>query len=610
MSENTNHNGRKQSNRRSQTTGTTRRSFMKAASAGAVAAGLGTSMMGSASAAGINLPPLARDGNKIVDPSGNEVILRGVSIADPGEQSRDWRGQTAPETFELATDQSEGWYNRIIRVPIQAEFIAAGTEAPAPEQMPHGDDWGPLLPGAFDASDVEWYCQTYIDELVELGRQQGAYVMLDYHRHYPVFHNEEHSEYDISDDIWICSSDGGEDWRDPDVCGERGVLWHGEDQVDDIWNLIDDQNILEAFELDEDDIFLEPASVSNALDDELHTFWEVVADRYAEDMHVVFDVYNEPTGPYGGDWGGQHRTAGELSNPVAAPGEAEGDYDVTQPGMKGWYDLWVDRAQPWIDTVEDNAPGHIVTIGNPRWSQYTYWAPHNEFDAEHMCYTSHVYTQDDMRPLDEKIGPATEQVPVFFSEFGWMDHDGLVPTPWMDGSREEFGPEFEQFMESHDVHPICWCFDHSWEPNFFDHGDPGPGGAQGAPDADDWMDHLIDTTPGQFWHEYVQEKEGDRDQPVDGDTAYPDGDTGPNSCHGLSAGECYGDTDTPTPGEPQDTTGDGLYNDITGSGSTTTSDVTEFFSGFTDEYSDPQYYDFTGSGSVTTSDVVELFESI
>ncbi|MCU4740630.1 endo-1,4-beta-xylanase [Natronoglomus mannanivorans] len=82
-----------------------------------------------------------------------------------------------------------------------------------------------------------------------------------------------------------------------------------------------------------------------------------------------------------------------------------------------------------------------------------------------------------------------------------------------------------------------------------------------------------------------------------------DADDGGNGDNGN------GDEDEQT-GQPQDTTGDGLYNDITGSGSTTTSDVTEFFEGFTDEYSDPQYYDFTGNGEVTTSDVVELFESI
>ncbi|MCU4740967.1 glycoside hydrolase family 9 protein [Halobacteria archaeon AArc-m2/3/4] len=64
--------------------------------------------------------------------------------------------------------------------------------------------------------------------------------------------------------------------------------------------------------------------------------------------------------------------------------------------------------------------------------------------------------------------------------------------------------------------------------------------------------------------------------------------------------------------EPADTTGDGLYNDITGSGQTTTTDVNVFFENVDEpgvaDY--PQYYDFDGNGQVSVTDVVELFESI
>ncbi|MCU4740631.1 endo-1,4-beta-xylanase [Natronoglomus mannanivorans] len=64
--------------------------------------------------------------------------------------------------------------------------------------------------------------------------------------------------------------------------------------------------------------------------------------------------------------------------------------------------------------------------------------------------------------------------------------------------------------------------------------------------------------------------------------------------------------------QPADTTGDGLYNDITGSGSTTTTDVNVFFENIDnpDVADYPQYYDFDGNGQVSVTDVVELFESI
>ncbi|MCU4972734.1 PKD domain-containing protein [Halobacteria archaeon AArc-m2/3/4] len=82
---------------------------------------------------------------------------------------------------------------------------------------------------------------------------------------------------------------------------------------------------------------------------------------------------------------------------------------------------------------------------------------------------------------------------------------------------------------------------------------------------------------------------------------------------GGENGDDNGD-EPPTVGdyEPTDTTGDGLSNDFTGSGQTTTTDVNVFFEHVDDpavtEY--PQYYDFDGNGQVSVTDVVELFESI
>ncbi|MCU4973600.1 twin-arginine translocation signal domain-containing protein [Halobacteria archaeon AArc-m2/3/4] len=64
--------------------------------------------------------------------------------------------------------------------------------------------------------------------------------------------------------------------------------------------------------------------------------------------------------------------------------------------------------------------------------------------------------------------------------------------------------------------------------------------------------------------------------------------------------------------QPADTTGDGLHNDFTGSGQTTTTDVNVFFENVDnpDVADYPQYYDFDGNGQVSVTDVVELFESI
>ncbi|MFC7194073.1 hypothetical protein ACFQL4_04425 [Halosimplex aquaticum] len=209
--------------------GFSRRSVLKATGAAAVTAGFASTLMGSAAAVGIDTPQLHRDGNLLRDPSDNKVILRGVNIADPARCARSWRGKDAMGVFDKATNTDEsndgGWYNRIIRIPTQPQDIAdAGTGSVG--SMPHNDDWGPLLPGQIDESDLETYFSTYVDPLVDAAEERGLYVMIDYHRHFPIFHQPQH-ESDIGD--YQCGSETFP--NDLGFCGERGVLWHSEEQA-------------------------------------------------------------------------------------------------------------------------------------------------------------------------------------------------------------------------------------------------------------------------------------------------------------------------------------------------------------------------------------------
>ncbi|WP_276252460.1 PKD domain-containing protein [Halomontanus rarus] len=174
-------------------------------------------------------------------------------------------------------------------------------------------------------------------------------------------------------------------------------------------------------------------------------------------------------------------------------------------------------------------------------------------------------------------------------------------------------------------------------------GDGGGGGSDPEPPAsptDVWVGEATETTVAIGW-EAVDEADayrvslggsleteteletGETETTIDGlepDTAYEIGvsavaDGEESAVEAITASTLPAGGDGPPSidgTEPADTTGDGLYNDVTGSGETTTTDVTVFFEHVDDpavtEY--PEYYDFDGNGQVTVTDVVDLFESL
>ncbi|WEL22214.1 fibronectin type III domain-containing protein [Halorhabdus sp. BNX81] len=444
-----------------------RRDVLKAAGASALTAGFASSIVGSVSADDIPTPWLERDGNLLRDPDGNQVILRGVNMADPARLARSWRSKDSMGVFDKATNTDEsndgGWHNNILRVPTQPQDIGdAGSGSIG--SMPHGDDWGPLLPGQIDESDMETYFSNYVDPIVDAAEEEGLYVMIDYHRHFPIFHQPQHEE-DLGD--YQCGNESFE--NDIGFCGERGVLWHSEEQASQL------------------DGYTEEYAAE--LNQELQMYWNFVAPRYNDRSHVVYDIYNEPTGPYAGDWG----------SPTELPAtgeEGEGNPSYDADANQEYWDMWVDRAQPWVDTVREHAPDNLITIGSPRWSQLTYWAPTNEFDGENICYTGHVYTHEGMRPLSDSFGTAAEEVPMFFSEFGWAEGGGRDGFSFLEGTTSEYADGFESFLDEYPVHPICWNFDHTWEPSFFVHDESQDG---------DWVIHDYEARPAQWWQEYLYE---------------------------------------------------------------------------------------------------------
>ncbi|WP_226021766.1 fibronectin type III domain-containing protein [Halomicrobium salinisoli] len=544
--------------------GTTRRTVLKGATATAAGLTLGSSMVGNSMAQagqGIPTPKLEREGNKLVDECGNEVILRGVNIVDPARANRGWRGATADEMIEMATANTD-WPNTVIRLPMQPQDISAAPDRSGNNESHHihGDNWGPALPVAFTQEELDTYLERFVDPLVDMAAERGFYIQLDYHRHYPIFHQAQYE-----DEVSEWQRCGQETFaNDYGMCGERGVLWHGADQVDEIQSL-DGAPDDAYFETESSEVNNNGgANVAEAFDEEMTMFWSTVADRYAGEPHVIFDIFNEPTGPYAGDWGTPTREPGEG-------GEVGLNTDVQHENAEPFWELFLERVAPWIKIVEENAPGSVKTVGSPRWSQYTYWAKDHEVqdvgstysDITNMCYTGHRYTHESLQPMGEYYGAAAEEVPMFFNEWGWFVGGGNNDFVFIDGATEEYpsdadrgedwveasakanqAEDYQTFFDEYPVHPIAWNFDHTWDPPFF----------QGEA-----FDELVEYNRGhaQWWQEYVQ-SHADEDQPQDPDsedcedTTTPT-PTGPSMPSSLSQSDSTASSVTVTWSEPSST---------------------------------------------------------
>jgi endoglucanase len=69
----------------------------------------------------INTPWLHVSGNKLMDPSNNVVILRGVDLTDLAVAVR--HGRTAPQLIDMATDNANGWFARVVRLAVYPDAI-------------------------------------------------------------------------------------------------------------------------------------------------------------------------------------------------------------------------------------------------------------------------------------------------------------------------------------------------------------------------------------------------------------------------------------------------------------------------------------------------------
>jgi len=170
-------------------------------------------------------------------------------------------------------------------------------------------------------------------------------------------------------------------------------------------------------------------------DRRLRDFWNAVAPAFSDDPHVLYELFNEPTQPFGN-------------------------------GIKDWI-RWKETAQPWVDLVKSHAPDTPLIIGSPRWSTYTKYAKNHPFEGDDLIYSNHMYPADFETHNLEALRAVADDYPLFITEWGYVN-DQNKPEQ-MVGSTSEFAhPLKEYFATIPNVNWTAWCADSLWSPAMFD----------------------------------------------------------------------------------------------------------------------------------------------
>jgi len=334
-------------------------------------------------------PWLHVEGNKIKDPEGNIVVLRGVALIDLGATEL-WRGG-AINMIDRLTNPTDsqgsytGWGTKVVRLAI--------------------------YPTDGDFTGGPWYFQTNPDNyynnllrpVVDYCKSKDLYVIIDWH-------------------------------------------YVGVNTFDKVTSTT--------------------------------AFWTYIAQKFAGDSHVLFELFNEPSN-------------------TSASGDAA-----------KWESCRVNM-QAWTNIIRGYAPNNLILVGCPQWSQIIAPTATNPVTGGNIVYVSHIYPAHwggGTGTYVTQIRTAVAVHPVMITEWGFIQ-GGATPTS---GTLSGYGQPFHVFRESLGIGHTAWCADTDWGPPMFN---------------SDWTLRCGENYMGCFSKDILYEMK-DANQPGGGDIVPPDAPTG------------------------------------------------------------------------------------
>jgi hypothetical protein len=178
--------------------------------------------------------------------------------------------------------------------------------------------------------------------------------------------------------------------------------------------------------------------INNTFDtiDKALAFWDYMAPRFADDEHVMYELFNEPINDVGDD------TDDWLS--------VKSDMDTL------------------IALVRTHAPDTLLFIGTPFYCQILGPIVDNPVLDENVVYVTHLYPYHWIHGhayYTSSIAAAAEAHPVILGEWGFIDD---TADNVLKGTISNYGEPLRQFIEGLGIGSIAWVSSYDWQPPMYD----------------------------------------------------------------------------------------------------------------------------------------------
>lgn len=192
--------------------------------------------------------------------------------------------------------------------------------------------------------------------------------------------------------------------------------------------------------------------VANTYDhiDTTSEFWEYMAPKFANDSHVLFELFNEPINDTGSDW---------IFN----------ENDVND-----WLSVRQDM-QMWVDIVRTYAPKNLILVAGSNYSQIIKPVIDNPIDGTNIVYVSHIYPGHFLNycwsnPCNTAGGSYMDEImtvaaayPVIMTEWGFsQSYYQDTNDPFFDGFVSNYGQPLMDFIEGLGISNTAWCASFDW----------------------------------------------------------------------------------------------------------------------------------------------------
>ncbi|MDR0307559.1 MAG: cellulase family glycosylhydrolase [Chitinispirillales bacterium] len=159
-------------------------------------------------------------------------------------------------------------------------------------------------------------------------------------------------------------------------------------------------------------------------------FFAEMANRYKDEKHVMYEIYNEPCPNNGG-----------FRNQCTGDEWGTGTPQDIRPYL-----------QAAVDTIRKYDKNNVILVGTPMFSQYVEVATANPLTGTNLAYVLHFYAGADPTHRDVLRGRASTALgrgyPIFITEFGMTNSDGAGAYDF---------EETEKWFEFSDRNFIGWA---------------------------------------------------------------------------------------------------------------------------------------------------------